>query len=1187
MTARGTTAMSDFDLESLISGAREEQREAIRSLEPLIVVSAGAGAGKTRTLASRFAWLLASDPECKVDQILTLTFTNAAASEMRERIGRTLREWRDAGVAHLTDALARLDEAYISTIHAFSLRVIRESGISLDIDPRSRVVDTPTRREFWNDLKWRIDTGALDKITEPMPEEWRAFAGSLQNRPDYAEFMSRFKSDALLGLGESACEMYGSMNERPPYLRDGAEGMESEARQRLESILEPKWREAWELWHGKIFTGLADDFEGAPKSKFADAMRDIRNTWLGLDCSGDAARDFFISLVNGALASLPGRGALKDAISEHTGGVKEWRDARREAAALSESISKSPPFGEGEAGTRDLLNGFAALFWERWDEARREKGVLSFSDFTRYAALALADAPSYAARFRHIMIDEFQDTDGLQDSIIRALSGAWPGDGPPRTAFIVGDVKQSIYRFRHSNPRLFAGYMSAGSRVAMSRSYRMSGALMDRVNMVFGHIWRDGVIRGASPPVPYEPLLPPDDAQWWGERNGGRSPRNPMEIILYRQKKEDAEEEEQREGVGEQRKKLALGLATRLVSMIDGGAEVWDKDSSSFRPMKWGDVAVLTRTRTSYPQLEEAFGEAGVPFTFDHSRDYINRGEVRDLIAFLSLLDRPDDELALAGWMESPFSGIAQGAGMEAASRARANGTPMTDEFERAHPAESARLAHLRRAARFISPSKAVGALLEDDSWLASYPERNRDRVLANVRRGVEMLAEYESSCGRNLASCADYLRREMRSGEAIDEPGAPSNGGDAVRVMTVHSSKGLEFPAVALMFMESTGRGNSRDGAAFVSRSLGAIPRALPDGSPSARRAWHRAIEEAEEAEESERMLYVAMTRAQDILLCCGLRDKMSKDGSDWMSMTLAANYENGEQVPVTYADGESPRGRQEASSPEKPPRERPKLPAWGAVPRVAMLSATAYSLLSWCPAAYRIRYRQGRELKWERRGADSRGGADLGTLTHWILSRWDFRAGSLEAYLPGEMSDAAARGEITEIPPKLRHVWRVRSNRDACRGWLEAFSASEAGAELREALESGALAREVAFSVETGGVNIVGGIDVFWTDDRGCHVRDWKITPEDDAPHEMYQAQIEFYAAACRAARPELDVDAGLIYLRDPGRAPDIRAVEDWDSLTHRIQEAAGEAASSGITRRGDCARCPFAPSCPEQAR
>ncbi|MDR2780699.1 MAG: PD-(D/E)XK nuclease family protein, partial [Synergistaceae bacterium] len=504
---------------------------------------------------------------------------------------------------------------------------------------------------------------------------------------------------------------------------------------------------------------------------------------------------------------------------------------------------------------------------------------------------------------------------------------------------------------------------------------------------------------------------------------------------------------------------------------------------------------------------------------------------------------------------------------------------------ESAYPQTASRLDALRKTARLYAPSRAVSTLLEDESWLDAYRGQSRNRALANIRRGIELLQSYEVSLGRNLPACADYLKREMRAGSAMEEPEAMTDGADALRVMTIHAAKGLEFPVVALMYMESPPTRDAGRGAVSATRSLGAVPRCLPDGSESVRRKWYDAIEYAEKLDESSRLFYVAMTRAQERIICCGLPDKTGKKGADWLSLLLAANENNGNVLPVTYTAGVSHTAPRSQPSPpaEIQPAER-KHPPVPPTLRAAVLSATAYSLISWCPVAYRMRYRQGRELKWERYGGDGPGGSELGTLIHWILSRWNFKPESLASLLPQNIAPDAMNRELSAIPPRLRHVWRRRENRVSCGKWLESFAEKKECAVLAEALEDGRLSRELAFSVNLPEVNLVGGIDVFWDEPDGCRVRDWKITPEGGAPHEMYEAQIEFYAMACRIARGG-NVNAGLIYLRGGAGEISSRAVENWDELKNKIVRAAEIASGERAGARGDCGRCPFASCCIEK--
>ena len=536
---------SHHGLLRLLEGARPEQREAITSSAPLIVVSAGAGTGKTHTLARRFAWLLASDPTCGVDQILTLTFTHLAAEEMRDRIASTLEEWyRSAPSDHLKDALERIGEAYISTIHSFALRTIRESGLGLDVDPGASIVSEPYVREFWRDFRWNVETMSVERLSNGLSAEWRGFAGKLFGGASFAQLSNFFGAELLSGLAEDAGEIFGSMNMSPSDIREVDRDAERRVRDWIASRLLPEWLGAWDLWNERLFPELSAYLDDGAGGKFADGMRALRGRWRDAKRRAESAGAFVVDLMDGPLSNLSGSSGMKKILKELNFDLTDWRDRMKRTAEVTRSLFQSPPYGECETRAREMLAGIASLGWECWNAARSDSGLLSFPDLVRLAGEALRSNPSYALRFRHIMVDEFQDTDDLQDGLIRALRDGWSASDPAgavRTLFIVGDVKQSIYRFRHAKPELLANYIAnartsvgrAAAHIPLSCSYRMSGRLMECVNAVFERVWEHGIMGPAGPDLAYEPLMPPSDAPWWAERNGPDAPEFPLEMLLY------------------------------------------------------------------------------------------------------------------------------------------------------------------------------------------------------------------------------------------------------------------------------------------------------------------------------------------------------------------------------------------------------------------------------------------------------------------------------------------------------------------------------------------------------------------------------------------------------------------------------------------------------------------------------
>ncbi|MDL2263210.1 UvrD-helicase domain-containing protein [Synergistaceae bacterium OttesenSCG-928-I11] len=1216
----------------LISDARAEQQEAIRSSVPLTVVSAGAGTGKTHTLARRFAWLLVTDPTCRVDQILTLTFTQLAADEMRTRIRDTLTVWYESDVknfSHLRDAIVRIDEAYISTIHSFALRVIRETGLELDIDPGASLVSEPVERDFWDAFVWNLRARHRSRILAQISPESAAWAEGILASDGLDAFLSHFDASLVADLARSVGEVFGSMNLGPDFLSNFGPEQEEAVRNELMRIVAPVCREVWDLWQGRILPTVAEHLPVAKSGVFVDKMRRFCEEWYVAGDDDEMVCSFLAALISGPLASLPSSGELKRIVTDGLGmPLKEWRDAHKAYGLLASTLVATPRYGDDERSVRRTLLGMAAIGWEAWERAKREMGVLSFSDLVRYAGRILTDNTSYANRFRHVMIDEFQDTDGLQDKMIRALTAAWDAKAP-RTLFVVGDIKQSIYRFRHANPMLFARYIDRAARgegalhIPLSYSFRMNGCLMRDVNAVFGTMWRDGVISGVSDveaarSLEYEPLLPPEDAPWWDARNAGRS-ASQIEILLHTPDDEEAGDEGEGEKGGKNEKKekknaaalrarLALGIADRLSELIESGEVVWDKRERAHRPAAWGDMAVLVPTRIYYPALEEAFEARGVPVVFARSMQYYNRGEVQDMVNLLRALNDPGDDFALSGWIESPFSGCRPLSATALLDRVRGSALGLERTWAAAHPHGYGRFANLRRIARLRAPSEAVLALLEDPFWLDAYPEDSRPRVVANLRRGVDVLREYEGSLGKNLAAESAYLASAMRGGVATEEPDFAGEGENAVRVMTVHASKGLEFPIVVVMGMEAVKKKKNRS-RARISRSLGVVPTTVPSlasgggrkaaASPSVTALWDDFLESIREEDEYKRQMYVAMTRAQERLICAGvsrsgLGDLGSGKGDCWLDWLLEANARNGNPFPVSDVKERAKAKPMllQSTRNEVPVQEEP-IPAAGAEknrvllspPRLAKFSASAYSLLSWCPLAYRYRYRQGLDLKWEMPDGDGYGGADLGSLAHWVLRKWELCCDSLERYLPVDLPDGELEGLLRATPPFLRAVYAKRRNRAILFEWLCAFSKTDTCAALWARKSEGALLQEIAFSVPLDGTTLAGSIDVYWEDTEGAHIRDWKITREERAPIELYEEQLDFYALACHLLKPEMPLDVGLIYLRpDETSAQNaVRRIADWDECSAKVARAAGVAVTGPF--EGDvnrCNRCPFSRFC-----
>ncbi|MDO5116112.1 MAG: UvrD-helicase domain-containing protein [Synergistaceae bacterium] len=1180
---------------SLIKGT-EAQIEALTSDKYLTVVSAGAGTGKTQTLAQRFAWLLASEPDCRVEEILVLTFTKKAAREMRDRIKKTLKSWYaeyPRELSHLKGAIEAIDDAPISTIHSFAMKMIRESGLSLDIDPTASIMPEPEAEIWWREFESMLSSLSEERIIAALPEGWQERAAALLREPETADMLNAFGAEAVAAAARVCAEKLYCAGQSAEQLwsHDDSELLAS-----IASLKDLK-KEIFELWQRDVFPAVLStpDFQPGVKKKssaFKDKLEPFLREWLGVRAASEEDYSRFCTeLFEKVLSSSPSRGRIKDAVSDALGkNVTEWRNEMKELFPLA-----SPP-SEAEKRTNALLNRLCAVGWACWDEFRRRENLLSLSDLVSRASELLRSSSDYKKRFRHIMIDEFQDTDPLQDSLTGAL-WADPESEPDfhNTLFLVGDQKQSIYRFRHADLTLFRGYMERCRRpgaekysryVSLDQNFRTASGLLEKFNALFGRLW------GKGSDIFYEALLPPADDDMRLRRN--RSVEEPqLELLCSVGKSARGKEAVNKEQL---RMRLYAALGRKISSMREEGRLIWDKDKREFRAVRWRDFAVLTPTRSEYPAVEKAFERLGVPYILSTSKSYFARGETGDLVNLISLLAEPDEPLFLAGWLSSPFSGIS-GEEAEAliaralAAKEKRKALPLAAALRERRPDLWRRILSLRRRALLYGVSSVILEILKEPSFLESYAGLRRRRVNANIIHLARLAEEYERSQGISLKGCAEYLLSAAASQGATEEPDAVGDETDAIQVMTVHASKGLEFPVVALVYSQKGGVGGCPP--IRVSKKYGVAAKETPEflsGGETENGVavlWEKKDEKRAEDAERERLWYVGFTRAQDkLILCSVFTESDEEEGKLGLLGLLIDNMKEENITRLTEDEEELPRRAEY--------RARKALPGLTLnvvhPARLGRISASAYALLSWCPAAYRIVYRQGRAASWMVKGGDG-GGAAFGSLVHWLLARWDFRPESLDRLLPADSESEEWRSVSRLMPAVLRAEYASEANRARIAAMLRGrCGGGEFPLLAKLAAAGGALFRETPFRVPLNGTVLVGTTDLFWQDEKGLHLRDWKSAAEEFAPALYYEKQLEFYACALNifrngGAERNIPIDSALIYLRAEEGSGEIRGYsgEDFEAIAASIDEAAVTALADSFGERPQrCPVCPWRSAC-----
>ncbi len=1187
-----------------------EQIEAVTSMSPLTVVSAGAGTGKTQTLSQRFAWLLATDEKCTVDQILVLTFTEKAAREMHERIKETLVQWHSRSekeLSHLKNRIQRIDDAYISTIHSFAMKIIRESGLVLNIDPGASIVSKPVEELWWKTFSEIIDTLSLRRVKMTVTEKWAERAENLFSEEHFKDFVNYYGPEKLAEISRNASEKLGSFGRTPDDLWD-------QSTDELLSDVESRdqiYAEIWETWQERVFPAIRKELSEKP-AKSLTRLSEIEYEYRGALPDMEKCRRFASALLEEGISNLQScpRKIIASANEALGMPLKDWRDEKKKAAAMA-----LPP-SERETELMMLLCRTSALGWQCWESKRQREGILTNNDLIKYAGEVLRKSPDYGNKFKHILVDEFQDTDGLQDEL---LKGIWKED--VNTLFIVGDIKQSIYRFRHANLKIFQGYIDKARHphggcckyITLDKSFRTRDKLVEKINSIFGSVWAEGIEKGSS--MEYEPLSSPSSEEWWKERNA--NPIAPeFEVLISRQKRSFDDEKKKyvkEEKIFDTRVRLYKELASRIKDIHGSGKLIWDKkrgDEERFRPVKWSDFALLVPKRTFYEAIEDAFESEGIPYVLCTRRDYFTRGEIADLVNLISLLAEPDDPSYLAGWMASPLSGMPPGLAEEFLARSKAGRESgdlllLSDIIRKEHPELISYLEEMKKRAELRGVSAIIRELLCSPEFLTSYEPEQRRRVRANISYMAEIAAEYEVSQGRSLAGCAEYMRFSVKESKQQEEPEITDEDNDAVNVLTIHSAKGLEYPVVALGGAEDRPKGPP---SVDTSVRYGVIAKQMPDflKYPEKKEVltvagmWHEERETRALLEEDERFWYVASTRARDKLIICGLTKTDSSSGEElppakdsFLGM-ISSSREAGdkwtlcseEEIAPSYKNKKRACGGSTGSAYMLCPKI--VSPA-----KLARLSASAYAMLSWCPTAYRLAYRQGRTMQWTLRGGEGAGGSEFGSLAHWVLSKWDFSNDTLSDLLPGGENDSAYEKVLKNVPYEVREEFRSALSRKQIREILCDYAMSEEGKRLSAFLSQKGetrLWRETPFRVLDDGLLMVGSTDIFWEEaDRIC-LRDWKTTTEETAPGEYYVEQLKFYAYAMYVFRkekglPEKMIEIGINYLRSPSQKKKIIEMsgEALSSTGEKVHGAAVSALSDIFEARYElCSRCPWGDIC-----
>ena len=1004
-----------------------------------IVVTAGAGSGKTRALVGRYLSLL--EHGLPLRGIIAITFTDKAAREMRTRIRQQIGEWvtMDAPAARQEEwqaALADLDAARIGTIHSLCAEMLRAHPVEAGLDPRFEV----------------LEEGLASTLRSEAIEATLAWAAA----------------------DSKAVGLFGLWNENG--LRQIL-GRLVEKRLDADALLDADSRAAWRQALSVAVSRFADDASvigaietlrnpstvAASGEKLAAHVTALLQNWSAFESARvagdwDTALTALFTLRREGMAGNVGKaGAAKDA-------VKLLRDAYDETLNDWLGGAKNtdvPPRWSLDIQIADALPLVRRVFYQMLAEYRRLKDkrqALDFDDLEAGAVQLLTLHESvrkrWQAQVQAVLVDEFQDTNERQRQIVYAITGfrsTLDSSRSRSTLFVVGDAKQSIYRFRGADVTVFRRVQddvqaSGGQSFSFDLTFRAHKPLVETTNALL-----EPILGADDPARPYRVPFTPLKAQRKSPREGIREPF--VEFCL---------------GVGDAlraetgRSIAAAALAARLMRMRDEEG------------IEWGDVALLFRASTAFGVYEDALERAGIPFVTVAGRGFYDRPEIRDLLNALVAISDPSDDLALAGLLRSPAIGLSdatiyqvrwEGDQPRPLWQAIANLKSLSNiKEDEAARIERARdiITDLNRWAGRATVAEVLKRFLDATGYLAMLRWVDAQGAGARLRRNIEkLLTDAHTS---QLVSVTDFLEyvRALRD-VGVRESEAPVEAGGAVQLMTVHKAKGLEFPVVVIA--DAAHEPRAIAGPVMLDADLGVLLDARDkDGARPVMQHLAARREDDREDAEDRRLLYVAATRAKEKLVVSG-HVNLKRDGTLSLRGWLARLGEATGLADVAL-QGELAAPRTVdlqlgvsctlyASSPEFPTVELPS-PTTLPVVAIDLVTPLAPVKLEHADEKTRVRESEPPPRVWRVVPPAKRPTGPawvVGKLVHEAIRRWRFPdAPDFEVFLYPHALEAGLTDQV-EIVQAMREARRLLERFRAHPLWAE-MNAAERWHELPYAL-------------------------------------------------------------------------------------------------------------------------------------
>lgn len=885
----------------------KEQQKVIDLRDKNILVSAAAGSGKTAVLVERIIGRLTREnPPVDVDRLLVVTYTDAAAAEMKERIANAIEKalQDNPGNVHLKKQSVLIHTARITTIHSFCLSVIKEYFHTIDLDPGFRVAEEGELKllkqdvleemlekhydegdERFLDFVETFATGREDAKLEEIILTLYEFSGSYPNPDEW--------------LDECAGAYASDLSEDSPLLQR----VMSYISKNLMSVLE-EMRQAEQILHEPDGPYMYGDAVEADREIVQKAVKAKGYEEIYRALNGAEKLKFKRLASNRDKTVSEEKTAQVKAMREHwkkvLGDIKDTYFFQ-EPQEMKTDMEMCRPVAEV---LTELVKEFSASLAEK----KASKNLIDFRDMEQFALKILTrvedgkrvpseTAGEYQERFVEVMIDEYQDSNLIQEAILGSVSRVSRGEN---NLFMVGDVKQSIYRFRLSRPELFMEkyhtYSTDGTgnseRIDLHKNFRSRREVLDSANAIFRQLMTED----------FGGITYDDDAALYVGASYEDMPGNETEVLVI-----DTDSEAEAPGAGKQtaREIEARAVAVRIHRLLEEH-KVWDNKKRAFRPVRFSDIVVLTRSLKGWTDVfSKVLAEEGIPAFAGSREGYFETLEIGWMLDYLRVLDNFRQDIPLAAVLRSPFGGFTN----EELAEIRNLSPDVPFYMAVKHAAAEmdkvekvlTKMEDFRERVPYTAIHELLWKIAEETgyrNYIAAMP--GGEQRLANLEMLFCKAKAFEATSYKGLFHFVRYIEQLKKYDVDYGEAGIYDETTNAVRLMSIHKSKGLEFPIVIAAGMGKLFNTQDIRSSVVIHPELGigidAVDIKRRTKCPSLLKKVIQTETGLENLAEELRVLYVALTRAKEKLILTGTVPGAGKKPEE---------YEGGGEILFTKLTG------------------------------------------------------------------------------------------------------------------------------------------------------------------------------------------------------------------------------------------------------------------------------------------